>query len=161
MTAVISALSYRYLKRSINPVVLAVAHVQKITERDIHGKLARKIDVNLEDLPHKLDFEVDDQARWMITEVRIRGMRRPSLTTTAQRIKNYRGFEWLRSDGPWHRRITFDPPVGNGWVLLHREEVHGSFTALFTVRLRAEPKARFRVSVRCSVLTDEMETLRI
>ncbi len=148
VTAVIAALD-RYMRYYDTPPVLAEAHAQP----PITGNILDDYEGDPEDLPHIIDFHLNDAdaAKWMIAAARVRGMqRRPILTVAAQFIQD--GFgdgRWL-SDGSWQRRVVFEPPLSKGQCLLHRD-VHGPFTVLFTVRLRAQPRVRRRVPVRCCV----------
>ena len=134
-TALIALLQFRYLRSRDLLAVIAVVHQQR------------------DDLPHKMDFKLLDANKWMIAGIRIRGACKPHLTLTSKSTQNELGEIVERpSDGPWQRRITFDPPVSCGWILL-RSDVHDRFTVLFTACLRANPRVRRRVPVRCSIVS--------
>ena len=148
-TALIALLQFRYLRSRDLPAVIAVVHQQR---DDLPHKIA-VVHQQHDDLPHKMDFKLLDANKWMIAGIRIRGACKPHLTLTSNPTRNeYGEFVGYLSDGPWQRRITFDPPVSSGFVLL-RSDVHDRFTVLFTACLRANPRVRRRVPVRCSIVS--------
>ena len=73
-------------------------------------------------LPHKIDFTLETEPKWLVMGACVRGEHRSCLAVAAEPLRDtqYGGIVGWRATGPWQRRVTFDPPVLRGWVLLDR-----------------------------------------
>ena len=99
------------------------------------------------DLPHMIDFELEPGSKWLITGVRMRGRWRRHLAEVNGYVTDSRGEFVKYKTKPWKRRVRFDPPVDNAFVMIHRD-APASFLICFEVCLRSSPRARSTVTMR-------------
>ena len=99
------------------------------------------------DLPHMFDFTLEPGSKWLITGMRLKGRWRRHLAKVNGYVKDNHG-EFVRyKTGPWKRRLRFDPPVDDGFVMIHRD-APDSFLICFEVCLRSSTSARNCVTRR-------------